>query len=68
MAITEKDLHSDLNDFFTTNGKDIWKLESYILGPSCELRNLETEEKQNFGLGGHAARSFHHIEMPKTDE
>lgn len=49
---------------FTTDGKDIWILRSHYLGPSCDLENLETGEKQNFGMGGFTAQSFHRIEMP----
>ena len=30
--------------FFTTTRKDIWKLKSYCLYPTCTLKNLETGE------------------------
>jgi hypothetical protein len=44
--------------FFTTNGSDVWKLESYFDGPSCTLRNLETQEVQTFGMNGLTAEEF----------
>jgi len=53
------------NSFFTTNGKDIWALMSYCMYPTCELKNLSTEKVESFGMGGHTARRFHRIEMPK---
>ncbi len=54
--------------FFTTNGKDIWKLESYCLYPTCTLVNLETGKKESFGLGGLTAQGFLKIEMPIVDD
>lgn len=54
--------------FFTTNGVDIWKLESVCKSPSCTMRNLETGEEENFGLSGLTARKFHRIKMPITQE
>lgn len=54
-----------LNAFFTTNGKDVWKLESFIMEPSCRLKNLETGKVEDFGMSGLTARSFHRILMPK---
>ena len=52
--------------FFTTNGKDIWRLESYFDGPSCTLENMDNKSQvETFGMNGHTARRFHRIEMPK---
>ena len=50
--------------FFTTNGADIWELESYALEPSCELVNIKTGEKKSFAMGGLMAESFKRIKMP----
>ena len=54
MNFTELEAH----ELFTTNGKDVWKREGYFSGPSCTLKNLETGEKQTFGLNGLTADSF----------
>lgn len=53
------------NLFYTTDGCDIWKLDGYFTMPSCLLRNIETGEKQTFGMGGLTAESFHPIIMPE---
>ena len=57
------DLGKDV--FFTTNGKDIWKLQSYCLRPTCELLRMSDGMKESFGMGGLTAQRFHRIEMPK---
>ena len=61
---------SDLmsNSFFTTNGKDIWKLQSFFTGPSCEMLNLENGKKETFGMNGLTARNFHKIKMPSVED
>ena len=51
--------------FFTTNGKDIWKLESFCMTPSCTLKNLETGDVENFGMDGLTAKRFQRITMPE---
>lgn len=43
---------------FTTNGLDAWKMESCYLMPSCTIKNLETGEVMNFGMGGLTAQNF----------
>lgn len=57
---------SDLepNTFFTTNGKDIWKLGTFCMTPTCELTNLETGQVESFGMNGLTAERFHKILMP----
>lgn len=50
--------------FFTTNGKDIWKLGTFCLTPTCELTNPETGQMESFGMDGLTAERFHKIEMP----
>lgn len=57
---------SDLepNSFFTTNGKDIWKLGTFCLSPTCTLINLETGEEESFGMNGFTAQNFNKITMP----
>lgn len=50
--------------FFTTNGKDVWKLGTFCMTPTCELTNLETGEIENFGMDGITAQRFHKITMP----
>lgn len=60
--MTQDDLEG--HAFFTITGKDIWRLESYYLTPSCSLVNLETKEIKSFGLGGITAESFKRIIMP----
>jgi len=52
------------NRFFTTTGEDIWKVEWYFTQPSCRLKNLETGDVEEFGMGGLTAQKFHRIEMP----
>lgn len=64
--MTSNDL--EVGAFFTTNGKDIWKLESYYETPSCSLKNLETGEIADFGMGGLTAQDFHKIQMPKGEQ
>jgi len=56
----------ELHALFTTDGKDVWKLESYYNGPSCNVKNIETGEVRNFGMDGHTARNFHKIKMPEV--
>ena len=50
--------------FFTDDGKEIWKLTSCCLAPTCELKNLETGEVKSFGMNGITAQNFHRILMP----
>ncbi len=64
--MTENDLFAPGESLFTTDGKDVWELESYYIAPSCTLRNLRTGEKQNFGIGGLTAETFKRIIMPKV--
>ena len=53
--------------FFTTDGKDIWKLRTYCMHPTCRLENLENPDQiESFGMGGLAAQRFHRIKMPET--
>lgn len=49
---------------YTTNGKDVWKMQWYFGGPSCCLKNLETGEEQTFGMAGQTASSFKRL-LPK---
>jgi hypothetical protein len=49
---------------YTTNGKDVWKMQWYFAGPSCCLKNLETGEQQTFGMGGLTAQEFKRL-LPK---
>jgi len=60
------DLKTDV--FFTTNGKDIWELEYFCLQPTCLLRNIKTDEKMDFAMGGLTAERFHKIDMPEIKE
>lgn len=43
---------------FTTNGQDVWKMEFCYQVPSCTLKNLETGDTMNFGMGGLTAQNF----------
>ena len=54
----------ELGDFFTTDDKDVWKLDGYYMQPSCNMKNLETGEIRTFGMGGTTACNFHRIDMP----
>jgi len=54
----------DISTFFTTDGKDVWKLVSCCMTPSCTLENLQTGAKETFGMGGLTAGTFHRIKMP----
>lgn len=51
---------------YTTNGKDCWKMQFFYSGPSCSLKNLETGEIQNFGMGGLTAETFKRLLPQKT--
>ena len=51
---------------FTTNGLDAWKMEGYFLVPSCTLVNLETGEKQTFGMGGLISANFKPLVSKET--
>ena len=50
--------------YFTTTGKDIWKLDGYFDMPSCTLRRLDEPGEETFGMGGVIAESFKRIDMP----
>lgn len=57
--------------FWTTEGEvgdDLWVMESYCMAPSCRLKNLETGEIEDFGMGGIAARRFKPIKIDKSLE
>lgn len=58
---------SDLDGlaFFTTDGKDIWKVLHFCMSPSCRLKNMETGEEESFGMNGLTAERFHKIKMPE---
>lgn len=49
---------------YTTNGKDVWKMQGYFNGPSCTLKNLETGHTETFGMGGMTAQTFKRL-VPK---
>jgi hypothetical protein len=52
--------------FFTTNGKDIWRLVSWFREPSCTLENMDKKTQvETFGMNGLTAQNFHRIEMPE---
>ncbi|MCK5610219.1 hypothetical protein KAR91_50570 [Candidatus Pacearchaeota archaeon] len=52
------------NTFFTTTGKDVWKMLEYCHEPTCILENLETKKREHFGMGGITAQSFQRVAMP----
>ena len=54
----------DMDTFYTTTGKDIWKMVGFYTTPSCTIENVDTKETMNFGMNGLTAKSFHRIEMP----
>ena len=56
------------NAIFTTNGKDIWRLKSFCMEPSCDLLNLESGAVESFGMGGLTAQTFRRITMPEIKE
>jgi len=48
-----------LDNLFTPdNGKTVWRLIGFCMEPTCTLRNLETGEIENFGIGGLTSKSF----------
>lgn len=53
-----------LPGFFTKDGTDIWKLESYCLEPTCKLRNLETGAIEDMAISSYMAGKFTRIKMP----
>lgn len=38
-------------DLYTTNGRDVWEVESFFTMPSITLKNLRTGEKTTAGIG-----------------
>ena len=60
--ITESDLSKDFPVFFTTNGKDVWRLRSFCPTPTVDLINEKTGETREFGLGGSLAEEFQKLE------
>lgn len=54
-------------NFFTTDGTDMWILRYFCMEPTCRLENLQTGEKEDFGMGGLTAERFHKIKMPKIE-
>jgi hypothetical protein len=48
----------EVGAIYTTDGKDVWKMQGYFTQPSCTLKNLETGETQTFGMGGLTAQNF----------
>lgn len=60
--MTADDLEGEA--LYTTNGKDVWKMQWYFLAPSCALKNLETGKTETFGMSGLTAESFKRL-IPK---
>ena len=57
----------EVNAYFTTNGKDVWKLVSYFSEPSCRLANMDDMAIiEEFGILSRAAQRFHRIKMPEV--
>ena len=61
---------ADMKDykFWTTGKDDLWVMELYCTVPSCKVRNLETGEIKEFGLGGVTAGEFSPVEMDRALE
>lgn len=51
-----------LGALFTTDGNDLWMLESYFDVPSCTMLNAATGERQTFGIGGLTSQTFTKID------
>ena len=45
-----------------------WMIESRCMVPSCRIKNMETGEILDFGIGGLTAGGFQPIEMDKALE
>lgn len=43
---------------YTTNGKDVWVLESFCEHPTATLRNLNTDEKRGGAVGCMSLQDF----------
>ncbi len=57
----------EVGSFFTTDGNDIWRMESYCLWPTCTLISLtDAGGVESFGMGGQTAGRFHKITMPES--
>ena len=54
----------DLDNLFTTDGKDVWRMVSFCTEPTCRLVNIENKEERHFGIGGIESARFHRIPMP----
>lgn len=60
--------HSEMDSvgsFFTTDGKDVWELESCFQTPSCTMVNLKTDARTTFGSGGITFESFRKLSQEK---
>ena len=41
----------EIGQFYTTDGKDIWEVESYCESPTITLKNVKTEARCGGGVG-----------------
>ena len=62
--ITEKTIEK--SRFFTTNGKDIWKVKTVDKITAVELTNCENDENEVCVIGEELAKRFHPVIMPKV--
>ena len=53
------------NEFFTTNGKDIWKVEAVETVTEVRLKNCETQEVETCRIKEGTMERFFAVEMPK---
>lgn len=59
----------ELGALFTkNNNRDVWKLVSYCMQPTCRLKNLSTGQEESFGIGGFTAQGFHRISSQEKRE
>ena len=58
----------EIGALFTRDGKDIWELIAYNEEPTCKLRNLRTDDTEQFGIGGLTSQEFKRVVMEVKDD
>ena len=58
----------EVGALFTKDGTDIWELIAYNESPTCVLRNLRTDDTEQFGIGGLTSQKFKRVRMEVQDE
>lgn len=57
----------DVGKFYTTDGKDIWRLISYCEYPTATMENVETKERINGAVGCLNLKPFKRLVVATED-